>query len=140
MWYFIINNNNIIFNNECQDYINKCFSNHTYCALKEVDKSYDYFGCIIYLDFNIMKAYYENDIFKTYTLLNQNIDYENISDNYIPTCAISDHYFPHHRKLFYIDNAYCPHKHTCHDRFCKEHNDELININFPFVKYNHSDD
>ncbi|CCU56109.1 unknown similar to AMEV211 [Choristoneura rosaceana entomopoxvirus 'L'] len=138
VWYFIINNNNVIFNPECQIYINKCFDNHTYCALKEIDKPYKQFGCIIYLDFNLMKVYYENDIFKIYNLLNTNIEYEDVSENYIPTCSISDHFFPHHNKLLYMYNKYCPHKNiNCHDRFCIQHNNDLISVNFPFYIYNH---
>ncbi|AAG02917.1 hypothetical protein AMV211 [Betaentomopoxvirus amoorei] len=139
VWYFSINGLNIIFNNECQLYINNCFDNHTYCSLKEIDKPYKCFGCIIYLDFIIMKIYYENDVFTTFDLFNKNINNGNVVDNYIPTCSISDHFFPHHNKLFYIKNKYCPHVNNCHDRFCIKHNVNLINVNFPFVKYNHDE-
>ncbi|CCU56432.1 unknown similar to AMEV211 [Mythimna separata entomopoxvirus 'L'] len=141
VWYFINENNNIIFNHECQIYINKFINNHSYayCALKEADKMYKEYGCILYIDFKIMKVYYENDIFKTYDLVNNDINEES-TDLYVPTCSISDHYFPHHDKIFYVNNIYCPHKNPlCHDRFCKEHNIELISINFPFVKYNHNE-
>ncbi|BAO49576.1 hypothetical protein [Alphaentomopoxvirus acuprea] len=139
MWYFILNNKLFYFNDICQTYLDLCNKNNQYyCCVKNNKLKYKIFGSLMYIDLKMMYCFYENELYSLIKLYNDkdNDNYDSIILDYNPSCSITKSVFPQqdYNCNFIIPND-CPHKYNCHNRFCNEHNKDLIGYNFPFVKY-----